>query len=485
MESTLFNEPRTFDSLPEAYAFMAEHIDRPVKRRVTDMGNDFEFRCFPHYHADGNFTNIYDFSWAPESTRAKLHIQARPSEGIDLARQSGRLATTSGSFFVLLNKKSSLPNQTSLNLAIADGSILSLPVVDREALFCNDGKLTMHEVRAEGEFSLNGEALRWTGSRTGRSADGYAFGNGNIVVVSQSDPDKGWIRVLDESSRFTPPMDPSAGLTDVGFTKLEDGSFRSTAIATEGDLNIFAHDLVMRCPSSKVDHHADNVLSILSIGDVDADSFPDYATTVGPSLSVADYSTHPIINDYSLDKTAPPFADRRAARMVMFQTSDGRSHLRLFDGRTASPVFTGATPGEARDSIIATEDVDWGFFLDGGGTAKIWVVEDGVLQAYGNRHYLRWPEQGGPAIWVPDEGRPSSSFLTFEPRGTPSVDLTSEGREQQAVMAGGLAAAQQALLGFPGHGRAGGGPPGPSSPPGASSPPPRQVTRRTPPGPGR
>jgi hypothetical protein len=102
------------------------------------------------------------------------------------------------------------------------------------------------------------------------------------------------------------------------------------------------------------------------------------------------------------------------ARLVLYEDLDSKTHLRLFDGRPGSPDFRGVTPSEARDAIAADTGYRWGCFLDPGQTAKIWIDENGTLTSYGNRHYLRWPQNDKDNfVWIPDKGRPVSSFITI------------------------------------------------------------------------
>ena len=246
------------------------------------------------------------------------------------------------------------------------------------------------------------------------------------MITRRPDPTRGSVRALDEASRLTPAMPAGDRWADVGFTATDDGGFRSGAIATEGGLDIFAHDLVMRCQTQHLDRWGVNRMDITRVGPWRAQALPDFAATAGPSLDVPDFSAHPINRDPSFGDD-PPFEDNRKARMALFHGRDGRTHLRLFDGRPASSVLRGATPTEARAAIAADVGYQWGCFLDGGGTAKLWVVEDGALTSYGNRHYLRYPEHdAGEFTWVPDSGRPSSSFITFQP--TPQRFRSSSAR---------------------------------------------------------
>lgn len=101
--------------------------------------------------------------------------------------------------------------------------------------------------------------------------------------------------------------------------------------------------------------------------------------------------------------------------MVLYADPQNRMHLRLFDGRPQSPVFPGVTPSEARDAIAADTGYRWGCFLDPGQTAKLWVGGDDGVTGHGNRHYLRWPDNpAGTFAWIPDQGRPVSSFITMQ-----------------------------------------------------------------------
>jgi hypothetical protein len=298
--------------------------------------------------------------------------------------------------------------------------VLSLPVVDREALVCRNGILSTQDISAEGQVAINGNELTWAGSRTGHDAQSYVYGNGNIVITRRKDPVTGSARVLDEASRLTPAMPAGDGWVDVGFRATPDGGFSSAAIAPEGGMDIFAYDIVMRCQAHYIDPHGSNRMDVRRIGSSQADAFPDFAVTVGPSLDFPDFAAHPINQDPSLGDT-PPLTDDRKVRMILYHDLEGRTHLRLFDGRPGSPSFQGATPTEARDAIAADTGYQWGCFLDGGGTAKMWVVEDGTMTSYGNRHYLRFPKQNEDQfIWTPDVGRPVSSVLTFQQRSAES-----------------------------------------------------------------
>jgi hypothetical protein len=397
-------------------------IDRPAASRITDLGDGLELRIFSHSFSDGGFTNVYDLSWHPGDVKAVVRVGTRPADAVELAHDVP--ATTTAAFFVLLDKASGLPAQTSLNLVIDRGRILGLPVADREALLCRDGVLSMDYILAEGQLVINGTELTWAGSRSGRDGQSYVYGNGHIVITRRRDPAKGSLRVLDEASRLTPAMPADGRWVDVGFVAAADGGFRSAAVAPEGGMDIFGHDLVVRLPAQHVESQGDNRLDITRVGSLRAEAFPESAVTVGPSLDTPDFPAHPINRDLSLD-VSPTFVNQRKMRTAFYQGLDGRTHIRLFDARPGSPSFQGVTPVEARDLITADTGYQRGCFLDGGQTGKMWVVEDGARTSYGNRHYLRWPVgDSDEFVWVPDRGRPIPSVITIQPRQGTSSGVT-------------------------------------------------------------
>ena len=287
-------------------------------------------------------------------------------------------------------------------------------MADREAVLSRDGTLSAAYIRAKGRLAINGRELTWTGSRTGHTAQCYVYGNGNAVITHQHDPVTGTARVLDEASRLTPAIRGDQ-MADVGFIAADNGGFRSAAVSTSGGMDIFGHDAVVRCPAWAAGPGRVSRMEILQVGPLRGDCLPDSAVSAGRCLDVTDFAVHPVNDDPALG-SLPPFANRRMARLVLYQDQRSRTHLRLFDGRPGSRGFGGVTPCEARDVIAADTGFRWGCFLDPGQTARIWVTGPGGLTSYGNRHYLQWPEDGtGRFTWVPGTGRPVPSFITITP----------------------------------------------------------------------
>jgi hypothetical protein len=406
---------RSFASLREARAFMEAEVDRPVTRQRRTIATGIVLRVFSRALSGGAFTNVYDVSWEPDATTAGIGISARPADIRAMGQARSALVAASAGFFVLGDKAAALPRQVSLHLAISDGRIVSLPVADREAVLSRDGTLSAAYIRAEGRLMINGRELTWTGSRTGRPAQCYVYGNGNAVITHQHDPVTGTARVLDEASRLTPAIRPGSQMADVGFIATGDGGFRLAAVSTSGGMDIFSHDAVVRCPAGAAEPGRVSRMDILQVGPLPGHCLPDSAVSAGPCLEVADFAAHPVNHDPALG-SLPPFMNRRMARLVLYQDQRSRTHLRLFDGRPESRSFAGVTPAEARDAIAADTGFRWGCFLDPGQTARIWLNRPDGLVSYGNRHYLRWPESPtGRFTWVPGTGRPVPSIITVMP----------------------------------------------------------------------
>jgi hypothetical protein len=411
---------RSFASLPEASAFMAAEVDRPASAGTARrIAAGIELRVAVRELGEAAFCNVYDITWERAAAAASLHVAACPVEPPSVEPARGALVTATAGFSFLADRSSGMPRQASLNLAVSEGRIVSLPVADREAVISRAGALSVAHVRASGLLSLNGTVLTWTGSRTGRTADCYAYGNGNAVISHRAHPVTGTARVLDEPSRLTPPIPPGQTMADIGFMAAGGGGFRAMAVSRGGRMDIFSHDIALRCPAALVKPGRPNEMRILQVGCLRGDDLPDSAVSAGPPLGCPDLTAHPVNHDLSLG-SLPPFADRRMARMVLYSDRDNRIHLRLFDGRPGSAAFPGVTPTEARDVIAADTGYQWGCFLDPGQTAKLWVHDEHGPASYGNRHYLRWPEDAAGAFgWIPDKGRPVASFITL--RQPPAV----------------------------------------------------------------
>ena len=399
-----------FKTATEALTFVGGRADVPRLECSKRITADLLFHAYTQKLEQGGFTNIYDVSYSRGSVASAIHIHDQPVSAYDFLKGGSGNVVTSGGFFFLADTYSSRPRQLALNLAISNGRVYSLPVIDREAVVSDGNNLSAAFIKARGVLRVNNHQLSWSGSLASYKSDVKVFGNGNSVVTHQPNVVVGTTRVLDEQSRFTPLMSES-DLVDVGFIANEEGIFEAAEYSTVGNVDIFAHDIVVRgCKSYFTDHPLTMTIQTvdsLTISQVQG------AMSVGPMFDTVDFNKHPINTDASLG-SLPPFIERPMARMILYETMAGMVHLRLFDGHPDSNTFPGVTPTQAVELIRDEDSVAWGCFLDPGKTAKLCMRTPERIISLGNARYLNWATQPGEEYsWAPMTGRPTASMITL------------------------------------------------------------------------
>lgn len=147
-------------------------------------------------------------------------------------------------------------------------------------------------------MGIGGAEISWAGSLTDHESDAIVFANGNSIITHVHNDETGSIRVLEETSRYTPSIDVDETV-DVGFIRREDGSFVGVNSHTAGRLDIFSHDVVVRMHERHV-HGGLPVMHILTLGSKAIDNSLRGAVSVGPMLDTENFTTHPINADPSL-----------------------------------------------------------------------------------------------------------------------------------------------------------------------------------------
>lgn len=399
-----------FTTAAEASMFLGGHADVPTVECYKRITAGLLFHAYAQKLEQGKFTNTYDISYRRGSVASAVYIHDRPVSTYDFLKCASRNVVASAGFFFLVDTGSSRPRQSALNLAVANGRVRSLPVVDREAVVSDGKNLSAAFVKARGMLRVNDYQLSWSGSLTSYESDVKVFGNGNSVITHQPNVVVGKLRVLDERSRFTPLM-PASDLVDVGFIANKNGVFEPAERSIVGGVDIFAHDIVVR---GNARYFASRPLTMtiqtidsLTVGEVQG------AMSVGPMLDTVDFNKHPINVDASLG-SLPPFIERPMARMVLYETKAGVVHLRLFDGHPDSSTFPGVTPTQAVELIRGEDAIAWGCFLDPGKTAKLCMRTPERIMSLGNARYLNWATRPGEKYtWAPMTGRPTVSMITL------------------------------------------------------------------------
>ena len=400
-----------FATIAEAEAYMSTEIDHPVQPQQTTVDDRLVFSASSRTLADGRFTNIYDLSYRVGEVTPDIHVSDQLQGVYSFLEDTPQaIGTASGAFFYHADSKEGRPRQLALNLARFGGRVLSLPIASREALVCMEGTLSARYLRAIGKLSLGDTLLTWSGSMTPYLSDCKVFGNGNIEISRSLCEVNGSKRVVAERTRYTPPTNTRQ--VDIGFVADPAGGFEPKTISRDGGVDLFEHDVVLRRPDDGLYESEEPHLEILSIDELEVHQIQG-AFSTGPLLMEQDLDTHPINYDSSLGPV-PAFREVAAARMAVYETTDGTVHVRVFDGRPGSKTFIGVTPREVISIIKEEGDIQWGCFLDGGHTARVCMRNDGRVEGYGNAHYLKWPKQLGERYsWALKQGRRTPSLITF------------------------------------------------------------------------
>ena len=408
---------RRFRDLAEAEAFLGPALDRPEPEWSREVAPGLTLAGRAVDIGDGMFCNRYTARWVAPA-RAEICVVGEPLESPfaraqSLAGRGVRGVVATGGFFFLADDAELQPRARSLNMAFACGSTISVPVVGQTALVGRAGALEVREVAAAGTLRLNGEVLRWAGSRSDEAgtADCVVYGNANACVEHRADVRTGKMRHFVPASRWTPALAAGSGWSDVGFRRVDDG-FVGVVRSALGGLDIFAFDLVLRCGDSRARGAGDRA-EILTVDGLAAGDPQFSAISVGPSLLDARLAEHPLHREPSLG-SSPLLGGQRAARLLYFRERDGACNLQLWDGRPGSAVCPGLTLDEVAERVRGEYAVVEGCFLDSGRTGKLCVADETGVHSLGNRHYLRWPVAGDDAfVWTPDAGRPVASLLVI------------------------------------------------------------------------
>lgn len=406
------SEFHSFDTNREAKDFVRRIVDRPIPEQVKDLGRGISLHSYTQELSGGMFTNVYDLSFRAENVSPSIALHDRLASVFSYVRKHSDIrVATGGGFFFLADKASAVPRRLSLNLALQDGHLHGLPVVDREAVILSEGQLSAEYLKALGTLSLGGDVLSWSGSLTQHKTDSKIFTTGNSIITHIQNDDTGSVRILEDGSRYTPAID-SDDTADIGFALREDGMFIGVNSSTSGHLDIFSHDVVVRTHERHIYGGLPD-MRILTLGSTALDGSLQSAISVGPMLDTKNFTAHPINKDSSLGGK-PPFLNVPLARTALYCTADEKVHIQLFDGRPDSPIFPGVTPSDAVQFASHNGEVVWGCFLDPGQTARLVVQNDDNTESYGNTHYLKWPtEPGGKFTWMPKIGRPVSSMIVL------------------------------------------------------------------------
>lgn len=147
----------SFDNYGSARAFIQERVDKPALEYSEALGNLVLHTFSQELEEKGTFTNIYDLSFPAGAAQPQIDLHNKLTSVFDYVTNSGQtVGAMGGGFFFLADRASQSPRQLALNLALANGQIHSLPVVDRETITTDGQNLRAEYAQSLGVMTING-----------------------------------------------------------------------------------------------------------------------------------------------------------------------------------------------------------------------------------------------------------------------------------------------------------------------------------------
>lgn len=127
-------------------------LDRREHPHTQEVAPGLTFAVRAVELGGGAFANRYTACWQAPA-RAALRVvdplESPFARAGALASRGERGLVATGGFFFLADDAATRPRARSLNLAIQDGRVLSMPVVGQDALVCRGGDLSVRHVAAK------------------------------------------------------------------------------------------------------------------------------------------------------------------------------------------------------------------------------------------------------------------------------------------------------------------------------------------------
>jgi hypothetical protein len=140
----------SFETISESQKFMESQIDIPIADCKVSQGG-MNLHTYSYDFEEDRFTNIYDLSFLLQDVTPKFQVYNRLTSIYDhMHKDLDSQAAIVGGFFFLADKYTHSPRQLALNMAIVDSTVHSLPIIDREAIIINEGRLSYQHIKAMG-----------------------------------------------------------------------------------------------------------------------------------------------------------------------------------------------------------------------------------------------------------------------------------------------------------------------------------------------
>lgn len=394
---------------------------QPCEIEKKRLGLGLEYISKPCMLSDGSFTNSFQINWDLKVNLYNIDVHAHRKLNYLIGNfdDSSCSAGINGGFCFVSDDYLYQPLELALDLCIRAGKVISLPSITKPALIVTARGLDARSLEAIGQLKINDIVFEWSGSKEDRKDKRHLikiYGVSNCEVKYKSI--NGLMkRYVEKELNLTPK---NAKYIDVVLSADDTNNLYIRKINKGGGTDLFSGNVILQILKSDYQRIGTiRKVEIIKIDNYDVNEISS-AISVGPDIRDAALYKKEIRKSYDKSLGKFPFGDVRHARAIIYKTRSTLS-IRVFDAAPLAKNFCGLTPNEVMQ-ILKSElvEMEWGYHLDGGQTAKLVFRDSTKIQVKGNLHYLIWPKNKNDRfIWNGINGRliPSSIIIrsrTFE-----------------------------------------------------------------------
>lgn len=353
-----------------------------------------------------NFANIYDVYYDPKQFDICPKINSS-NELYSLADQMEKdpsaIAVINGAFFFLTDFAERQPLDLPYNLWITNNKILGLPSWDQPIAYVENGKLKAQETSAVGTIKINNETLNWVGanskSKGKENFDAVLYNSkcSDVVKIRQKETNI-QIGILDNENIYTPKK---STVTDITIGKDKDNNLIIFDIKKGGGTHFFDGIIILQIENSINTFALGDRVTPLTLDGLDLQKMST-GITIGRSVH----------DPFFLEKVR---VDRQDCRSLIAEDVDGCIHFMAFDGSKYIPGFGGVSAKDLH-SFFSADKFKWAYFLDGGGSSRIVVRQNGKLKFLANEFAFRKSENGA-IVWDWKKARTLTSSISIRIKG--------------------------------------------------------------------
>lgn|GEM_PF-3056144 len=351
---------------------------------------------------DGNFTNIYDFSWDPKSTTIlpEIHSSNTPYSLFDqVTNDPSIVGAINGSFFFLADVTDTIPHELAYDFCIRDGNIFGLPTSDRPIMYIRNNKMYVAQPKAKGIITIGNQTITWVGAKSGirnkNRYDAWLYNSKSSTIIMQRDKETNVQIGIVDTENITTPV--SKTVYDISICSDETGTLRITNVQKGGGTHFYNGIMVFQFKGIKPKFHLGQKVTPLSLDSI-------ALKTISSGLTIGKRVTSPFFSE-------PERIMNRDARSIIAKDNTGNIHFMVFDGSKYIPGFRGVSQQDIV-SFFSPDKYAWAYFLDGGGSSRIIVKEEAKLHVLANQFAFK-KMHGGHHLWDWQSARQLASSISL------------------------------------------------------------------------